>query len=42
MFGDDVIASAIFDRLFRLCHIIATSGQSYRIKDKLEKVKKGD
>jgi len=42
MFGDDVIASAILDRLLHHCHIIATSGPSYRIKDKLEKVKKGD
>lgn len=40
MFGDDVIASAILDRLLHHCHIISTSGPSYRIKDKLEKVKK--
>jgi len=42
MFGDEVIASAILDRLLHHCHIIATNGPSYRIKDKLEKVKKGD
>jgi len=42
MFGDDVIAAAILDRLLHHCHIIATNGPSYRIKDKLEKVKKGD
>jgi len=42
MFGDDVIASAILDRLLHHCHIIATNGPSYRIKDKLERVKKGD
>ena len=41
MFGDDVIASAILDRLLHHCHIIATNGPSYRIKDKLDKVKKG-
>lgn len=40
MFGDDVIASAILDRLLHHCHIIPTSGPSYRIKDKLDKVKK--
>jgi DNA replication protein DnaC len=40
MFGDDVIASAILDRLLHHCHIITTSGPSYRIKDKLAKVKK--
>lgn len=42
MFGDDVIASAILDRLLHHCHIIPTSGPSYRIKDKLENIKKGD
>ena len=40
MFGDDVIASAILDRLLHHCHIIPTNGPSYRIKDKLDKVKK--
>jgi DNA replication protein DnaC len=42
MFGDDVIASAILDRLLHHCHIIPTSGLSYRIKDKLENLKEGD
>lgn len=42
MFGDDVIASAILDRLLHHCHIIPTSGPSYRIKDKLEKIQKKD
>jgi DNA replication protein DnaC len=40
--GDDVIASAILDRLLHHCHIIPTSDPSCRIKDKLEKVNKGD
>jgi DNA replication protein DnaC len=40
MFGDDVIASAILDRLLHHCHIFPTSGPSYRIKDKLENLKK--
>jgi DNA replication protein DnaC len=35
MFGDDVIASAILDRLLHHCHIIPTNGPCYRIKDKL-------
>ena len=39
-FGDDVIASAILDRLLHYCHIIPTSGSSYRIKDKLENPKR--
>jgi DNA replication protein DnaC len=42
MFGDDVIASAILDRLLHHCHIIPTGGPSYRIKDKLARIKKGD
>ena len=42
MFGDDVIASAILDRLLHYCHIIPTSGPSYRIKDKMEKINKND
>ena len=39
MFGDDVIASAILDRLLHHSHIIAINGPSYRIKDKLKKLK---
>jgi len=39
MFGDDVIASAILDRLLHHSHIIAINGTSYRIKDKLKKLK---
>jgi DNA replication protein DnaC len=42
MFGDDVIASAMLDRLLRHCHIIPTSGPSYRIKDELDKTTKED
>ena len=39
MFGDDVIASAILDRLLHYCHTIPIGGSSYRIKDKLESLK---
>ena len=42
MFGDDVIASAILDRLLHHCYIIPTSGPSYRIKDKIENLRKED
>lgn len=42
MFGDDVIASAILDRLLHHCHIIPTSGRSFRIKDKLKDPVKED
>jgi DNA replication protein DnaC len=34
IFGDDVIASAVFDRLIHHSHIIAISGPSFRAKDK--------
>lgn len=35
LFGDDVIASAILDRLLHQSHIFAVSGPSYRLKGKL-------
>jgi len=34
IFGDDVIASAVLDRLLHHSHLVAISGQSYRTKDK--------
>jgi DNA replication protein DnaC len=35
LFGDDVIASAILDRLLHQSEIFAINGHSYRLKDKL-------
>ena len=35
LFGDDVIASAILDRLLHHSEIFAINGPSYRLKDKL-------
>ncbi|HHV79663.1 MAG TPA: ATP-binding protein [Firmicutes bacterium] len=35
VFGDDVIASAVLDRLLHHSHIIAINSPSYRLKDKL-------
>lgn len=35
VFGDEVIASAILDRLLHVSHIFAINGPSYRLKDKL-------
>ena len=35
LFGDDVIASAILDRLLHHSEIFAVNGPSYRLKDKL-------
>jgi DNA replication protein DnaC len=37
IFGDDVIAGAILDRVLHHSHIIAIQGKSYRIKDKKTK-----
>lgn len=39
VFGDDVIASAILDRLLHHSSICVVNGPSYRIKDKLSAVK---
>ncbi|MBE3582260.1 MAG: ATP-binding protein [Thermoanaerobacteraceae bacterium] len=36
IFGDQVIASAILDRLAHHCHIFTINGHSYRMKDKLK------
>jgi DNA replication protein DnaC len=35
LFGDEVLASAILDRLLHLSHVFAINGPSYRLKDKL-------
>ena len=36
VFGDDVIASAILDRLLHHNHIIPINGPSYRARDKVK------
>jgi DNA replication protein DnaC len=36
VFGDDVLASAILDRLLHHCEVISISGPSYRLKDRLK------
>jgi DNA replication protein DnaC len=36
VFGDDVLASAILDRLLHHCDVISISGPSYRLKDRLK------
>ncbi len=38
IFGDEVIASAILDRLLHVSHVFAINGPSYRLKDKLTAV----
>jgi len=37
IFGDEVIAAAIIDRLVHHSHIFNINGKSYRVKDKLDK-----
>jgi len=37
VFGDEVIAAAIIDRLVHHSHIFNIAGKSYRVKDKLDK-----
>ena len=39
MFGDNVIASTIVNRIIRHCEIIKITGQSYRIKGKIDLTK---
>jgi DNA replication protein DnaC len=36
IFGDDVLASAILDRLLHHCEVISINGPSYRLKDRLK------
>jgi IstB-like ATP binding protein len=36
VFGDDVLASAILDRLLHHCDVISINGPSYRLKDRLK------
>jgi DNA replication protein DnaC len=41
-FGDDVLATAILDRLLQHCDVINTNGPSYRLKDCLTLVAGGE
>ena len=34
MFADDVLATAILDRLLDHCHVLSINGPSYRLKDR--------
>jgi hypothetical protein len=36
VFGDDVLATAILDRLLHHCDVITINGPSYRLKDRLK------
>lgn len=38
VFGDEVIAGALLDRVLHHCHIIPINGPSYRVKDKRKRI----
>ena len=40
--GDDVLATAILDRLLHHCDVLAINGPSYRLKDRMNLVTGGD
>jgi DNA replication protein DnaC len=40
--GDDVLATAILDRLLHHCDVVSINGPSYRLKDRLTLVTGGD
>lgn len=42
VFGDDVLASAILDRLLHHCEVVSINGASYRLKDHLDVMKGGE
>ena len=41
VFGDDVLAAAILDRLLHHCDVVSINGPSYRLKDHLAVTKGG-
>lgn len=40
--GDDVLATAILDRLLHHCDVVSINGPSYRLKDRVSPIEKGD
>ncbi|MGW0651722.1 ATP-binding protein, partial [Streptomyces umbrinus] len=40
VFGDEVLAAAILDRLLHHCEVIAISGPSYRLKNRLQAIER--
>jgi DNA replication protein DnaC len=35
VFGEEVLATAVFDRLLHHCQVVAINGPSYRLKNRL-------
>ena len=42
LLGDDVLATAILDRLLHHCDVLAINGPSYRLKDRVALIPSGD
>jgi len=40
--GDDVLATAILDRLLHHCYVLSINGPSYRLKDRMALVTGGE
>lgn len=38
VFGDEVLATAILDRLLHHCDVVAINGPSYRLKNRLKAI----
>ncbi len=40
MFGDEVLATAILDRLLHHCDVVSINGPSYRLKNRLAAIER--
>lgn len=40
VFGDEVLATAILDRLLHHCEVVAINGPSYRLKNRLKAIER--
>lgn len=39
-FGDEVLATAILDRLLHHCEVVSINGNSYRLKNRLQAIER--
>lgn len=40
VFGDEVLATAILDRLLHHCEVVSINGNSYRLKNRLQAIER--
>ncbi|MCT9094395.1 ATP-binding protein, partial [Streptomyces sp. ASQP_92] len=40
VFGDEVLATAILDRLLHHCEVVSINGNSYRLKNRLQAIQR--